>query len=154
LVWGDWQLDSPFWCAYLAEQPPDQTYRLKEVVMYIYEFKGKKPIKTLSGLVIASDFTRVVLGNRGAYVEFGTEHINLDVMNIKAARHYFYTEYATTDGIKVYYQIHKVSYADYIPGMWYISPIHLQGFERTGKYIYDASALWDKTKSRVLKGIA
>jgi hypothetical protein len=121
--------------------------------MYRYEFKGERPIKTISGVVVASDFTRIVHGNRGAYVEFDTECINLDAMNIKAMRHYFYTEYATIDNIKVYFQLHKVSYADYLPGMWYISPIHLQGFERSGKYIYDGSAEWNRLQSKVLKEV-
>jgi hypothetical protein len=99
--------------------------------MYKYEFVGDRPIKTLSGLVIASDFKRIAIGNRGAYVEFSTAQIVPSAVHITTMRHYYYVEYVTPDGIKVYYQLHKVGYANYIPGMWYIAPIHLQGFERT-----------------------
>jgi hypothetical protein len=81
--------------------------------------------------VIASDFKRIAIGNRGSYVEFGTEQIVPSAVHITATHHYYYVEYKTTDGIKVYYQLHRVSYANYVPEMWYIAPMHLQGFERT-----------------------
>jgi hypothetical protein len=102
--------------------------------MYKYEFTGERPIKTKSGLVIASDFVRIVYGSRGAYVEFDGCKLITTSLHIVSVHHYYYIEYATTDNIKVYFQLHMVNYADYIRGMWYIAPTHLQGFIRAERY--------------------
>ena len=101
--------------------------------MYRYEFVGERPIKTLSGLIIAEDFTRIVLGGRGAYVEFSGEQIYDVVLNKLDTHHYYYIEMVVDKNIKVYFQLHTVKYADYKVHMYYISPIYLQGFIRVGK---------------------
>ena len=117
----------------MAEQPRPSYEKGQK--MYTYEFVEERPIKTLSGLVVANDFVRIVNGGRGAYVEFKGESLITSAFHIVSVKHFYYIEYATTDNVKAYFQLHKVSYADYLRGMWYISPIHLQGFKRSGKYI-------------------
>ena len=107
--------------------------------MYKYEFVGERPIKTKSGVVVASDFTRIVHGGRGAYVEFSFEQMEHISMHRVHTYHYYYNEFATIDDIKVYFQLHRVKYADYIPTMFYISPVYLKGFVRAGKYIIGLS---------------
>jgi hypothetical protein len=99
-----------------------------------YEFKGKLPIKTKSGLVVASSYSRIVHGGRGAYIEFHDSHIDKAVLIPVAQPHYYYDEYRTLDGIKVYHQIKQVSYADYQIGYWYITPTQLQDFIVIGRY--------------------
>ena len=102
-----------------------------------YSFTGTLPISTKTGIPIADDFTRIVHGGRGAYVEFDCvknifipEKEQWRVRSEKA----FYTEHRTSDGIKVYHQKKLVDYADYQVGKWYISPIYLEDFEVVGKY--------------------
>ena len=93
---------------------------------------------TMSGLVIANGYRRLVIGGRGAYIEFSDEHIehlNLYVPDNEKYRFQsdwpskvFYFEYRTIDecNVKVYHQNQHVGYADYQPGMYYISPSDLQ----------------------------
>lgn len=90
--------------------------------------------KTNSGLIIAIGYRRLVVGQRGAYVEFADEHIehkHLYVPEDQKYRFYgdwpdkvFYFEYRTDDesNVMVYHQNQYVGYADYKPGMYYIAP--------------------------------
>jgi hypothetical protein len=81
---------------------------------------------TESKLHVATGYNRVVIGERGPYVEFELEHlVPLSLVEV-AAEHYYYTELKTVrDSVKVYVQLHPVDYADYIPGKCYISPFEL-----------------------------
>ena len=99
--------------------------------MFLYEFDNQLPIKTLSGLVIATNYIRVVYGGRGAYVEFSPSQIIVQVLHTSDIKHYYYIELQTLDNVKVYLQKHCVSYADYLLNMYYITPVALQNFRRT-----------------------
>ena len=101
--------------------------------MFLYEFTNTLPIKTLSGLIVASNYVRIVYGGRGAYVEFSFEQVFTHLLTKSITPHYYFVEYRTSDNIMAYFQKHKVSYADYLPNMFYISPVFLQNFERTQK---------------------
>lgn len=90
---------------------------------------------TLKGLILATGYSRVVIGGRGPYVEFETEHIRKDNLYIpKHAEHKlsqsvcYYHEYRSKDEcyVKAYYQQMGVSYADYVIGKWYIDPEKLK----------------------------
>lgn len=86
------------------------------------------------GQTIATDYTRIVIGNRGPYVEIEEAAINLDLLSLHP-RHqgrcnnlsnYFYLWYIVQGSfIKVYKQLRRVDYADYVPGKFYISPFEL-----------------------------
>ena len=104
--------------------------------MYHYTFVGQLPVKTLSGLAIASDFTRIVYGERGAYVEFASKQMVKKALRISTTPHWYYKEFRTVDSTnaKVYFQRYVVSYADYKVGMYYVSPSLLSDFIRRGKY--------------------
>lgn len=104
--------------------------------MYKYVYTGERPITTKSGTAIATDFTRIVHGGRGAYIEFTIEQIFFMVLKRIHLHHYYYDEFVIDDIVKVYFQIHTVDYADYRVGYYYISPIYLKGFERDGKYTF------------------
>ena len=83
-------------------------------------------------VAFATDFNRVVTGDKGSYFEFETEHLIKENVFIptdaqwriapKYWRNVFYYEYRTTVGnLKLYYQKKTVTYADYIVGKWYVS---------------------------------
>lgn len=99
-----------------------------------YEYRGQLPIKTKSRLIVANSYSRLVHGGRGAYVEFHDSYMEKSVLIVVAQPHYYYDEYRTLDGVKVYHQIRKVGYADYQIGYWYISPTKLQDFIVIGRY--------------------
>ena len=101
--------------------------------MYLYEFANELPIRTHSGLEVATNYSRIVYGGRGAYVEFSFDQVVKTAIFESLTPHYYYREFFTRDSThaKVYYQRHRVNYADYIPNMFYISPIFLLNFKRT-----------------------
>lgn len=108
-------------------------------------------------LVIAYSYERVVIGQRGPYVEFNKNQIIDNKLYIPKNQLYrlsdpkvYYIEFRTIDyDIKVYYQMRNVAYADYKIGYFYISPSNLykidgspcmmlnQGFEETAKEFFD-----------------
>lgn len=87
-------------------------------------------LKTKNGLQIATGYTRVVIGQRGPYVEFSKNQLVIDNMHIPEDQKYrlnhgatYYNEWRTNeDWVKIYEQKKTVKYADYKVGLWYISP--------------------------------
>jgi len=88
---------------------------------------------TKSGTLIAVGYERVVIGDRGPYIEFAPGRIMKVGWNIPAHQKWrikgqcYYVEGRTLDeaNVKMYYQKATVGYADYRVGMWYISPFDL-----------------------------
>lgn len=89
---------------------------------------------TQSGALIAKNYVRVVIGDRGPYIEFTGKHINHEALRIPASQEWrrshrgcYYLELRSTDEsyVKVYLQKRTVKYADYIIGCYYISPFDL-----------------------------
>lgn len=91
-------------------------------------------LETRSGTVIASGYNRIVIGDYGAFVEFSRAQANARHLKIKEGQSYRiedprYAEHVkylwlTADDdsdVKVYYQKRSVEYADYKPGMLYVS---------------------------------
>ncbi|GAH10872.1 unnamed protein product [marine sediment metagenome] len=87
------------------------------------------------GLLLATGYTRVVIGGRGPYIEFDSSHVVREAIHVpKHALHKlqstltYYHEYRSNDKcfVKLYYQQMGVSYADYQEEMWYISPSDLK----------------------------
>ena len=85
-------------------------------------------IHTKNGILVADKITRVVHGRRGDYAEFEVIRTRgvKKIENNTREKNGFYDEYRTSDDIKVYYQFEYVNYADYKPGLWYISVDDLQ----------------------------
>jgi len=79
---------------------------------------------------IAKSYQRVVIGQRGPYVEFNKYDIFEKELYIPTNQLYrlsdpkvYYIEFRTIDkDIKVYYQMRNVAYADYLINHFYISP--------------------------------
>lgn len=87
---------------------------------------------TKSGTIIAKGYERVVIGDRGPYIEFSTSQMEKAWHIPKEQRwrikgRCYYIECRTNDeaNVKIYYQKAEVDYADYKVGMWYISPFDL-----------------------------
>jgi len=89
---------------------------------------------TKSGTPIARNYVRIVIGDRGPYIEFIKEQINHDVTHVPEDQFWrinhrgcYYIEVRSSDesNVKIYVQKRTVKYADYVVGMYYISPFDL-----------------------------
>lgn len=81
---------------------------------------------TKSGKLMISGYKRVVIGARGPYVECELVQLNNEILHEAAERHYYYIELRSDpDDVKVYVQLKPVNYADYVPGLCYVSPFEL-----------------------------
>jgi len=91
------------------------------------------------GIRIARGYQRVVIGGRGPYVEFTEENLSgedgswsliipEDQKWRLTSKTAYYIEYRCrgTANAKIYKQVRRVDYADYIPGLFYISPFELK----------------------------
>lgn len=82
---------------------------------------------------IADRYQRVVIGQRGPYIEFTKNQIFDTSLYIPKDQLYrlsdpkvYYIEFRTIDSnVKVYYQMRSVAYADYLINHFYISPYDL-----------------------------
>lgn len=112
---------------YLAELPKE------------WDIKGNSNCKIYDTQYnpIANGYSRIVIGDYGAYVEIPLDKMILDDIIIMPGEEYrFEPEYASikyhwyclskNHDIKIYYQKHIVDYADYKPEMFYISPYELR----------------------------
>lgn len=94
---------------------------------------------TLDGTHIATGYTRIVIGDYGAFVECSPEQMQLDNVHCKPGQEYRIiderysknTKYhwltaKDNSDCKIYFQQKEVSYADYLPGMYYISPYEIE----------------------------
>lgn len=113
---------------------------------------GEDDLFTRTGLPVSQGFDRIVIGERGPYVEFSNTDLYLDNLHIPQHEKYrlnsevvYYIEYRTTDeaNVKVYCQKKTVAYADYRVGFWYISPSDLFLSDGTSVVIEQPS-LFDK----------
>ena len=104
----------------------------EEITFYTATISGPKiHRKILRGEPIAEGYLRVVIGGRGAYVEFHPNQIlgsNIYLptnarWRLSNSKVYF-EEWRSrdTNNIFIYHQLKEVAYADYIPSYWYISP--------------------------------
>lgn len=94
-------------------------------------------IASIGGFQICSKYDRVVVGDYGAYLEFREEDLLVELsitpgqewrtdaeyiakrgLNVK----YVWLEY---QGIKIYYQLGTVTYADYLVDRFYVSVLDL-----------------------------
>lgn len=75
-------------------------------------------------ILLAEGYSRVVIGDRGPYIEFDDHHINRSLIFPVPEYHVFFEEFSSCCDHKVfiYHQVKTVSYADYKPDKWYISP--------------------------------
>jgi len=107
-----------------------EIYPLTEIVS-----RGNIYFYTKSGTPIAKNYVRVVIGDRGPYIEFTEKNMNHDALRIPDSQMWrvshggcYYIELRSTDEayVKVYLQKRAVKYADYVVGFYYISPFELK----------------------------
>lgn len=107
---------------------------------------GKMPLYISEFSPISNGYQRVVIGQRGPYVEF-TKHQIMDTkLYIPKNQLYrlsdpkvYYIEFRTVENnVKVYYQMRNVAYADYLINHFYISPNDL--------YLADGNTCIKKTE--------
>lgn len=78
---------------------------------------------TSAGLPVARGWTRVVVGDYGAYLEFAPHQVALSHLTAgSGGSAYNWLRSRDSVGIKVYEQLRTVLYADYKPGFYYIAP--------------------------------
>jgi len=117
------------------------TNYIKRLKIPIIPGKGYAPeFRTRDGLLIAVGYTRIVIGERGPYIEFAETNIRKDHYRMPIAAEWrkdlgkaYYIEYRTicNSNVKIYWQKRKVIYADYKLGYYYISPFDLLADGRT-----------------------
>lgn len=107
-----------------------------------YEKRLKIPITgdsttsftTKTGRHIATGYSRIVIGDRGPYIEFDANMIDSSSLHIPKDQEYrmedmrvYYIELRSIDksNVKVYYQLKTVAYADYKLDMFYVTPFEL-----------------------------
>ncbi len=96
------------------------------------------PCYTLKGMKIATGYNRIVIGDYGAFIEFTPEQICKESLCVKPGQEFRINDPQFADrvkyhwltakdrsDIKVYFQQKTVTYADYLPGMYYISPYEI-----------------------------
>lgn len=97
------------------------------------------PLYTLAGDKVANLYSRIVIGDYGAFIEIPDNAIIKDALIIQPGQEYrlaaprfaenvkyiWYTDRQKT-GAKFYYQKKTVEYADYRVGRWYVSPYHVE----------------------------
>jgi len=83
----------------------------------------------IAGELLATTYTRIVIGDHGAYVEISPEAIRMDALRLKLGQECRvqnplckYVWYESKEGDKVYYQKGTVKYADYKIGQYYVDP--------------------------------
>ncbi len=95
------------------------------------------PLYFKDGIQFASNYIRIVHGDRGKYIELNKSQIliqlkskfNQQLPDKVSNEQFFYYWLMPIDRTeKIYWQIKTVNYADYKPGLYYISPSLLQSF--------------------------
>lgn len=92
-------------------------------------------LKTLGGTLLSVGYERIVIGDYGAFVEISPTSICEEALCCKQGQEYRYTDERFAEKVKylwltakdqsdckIYLQKKTVTYADYVPGMYYISP--------------------------------
>lgn len=121
--------------------PPDLSAEV--IAKYIaalpsgFKLDGEPDIElyTLMGTRIAKGYTRIVVGDYGAFIEIPEELMDKTLLMVAPGQAYRindknfcdrvkYYWFTISDGsaIKIYLQKRTVVYADYRPGMFYVSP--------------------------------
>lgn len=97
-------------------------------------YGGKINLFTKEGTLLCESYNRIVIGDYGAFIEIEPLEINTSMIKIKEGQEYrtndpkylysvkyeWFTMKDESD-IKIYWQKRKVSYADYKPGLIYVS---------------------------------
>lgn len=104
----------------------------------------KAPLYTANGTILCDEYSRVVIGDYGAFVEFvseptGTEFVvqpgqeyRINDKRFNKSVKYVWLTVDDGSGVKIYKQRKRVTYADYMPKRYYVS-VH-ECFQTNGGY--------------------
>lgn len=105
----------------------------------VEEGDGSVILYDMAGVMICHGYTRIVVGDYGAFIEFSEEQAAVCNFMIKPGQEFRATQeqylarekyiwLTTQNGSfpKIYKQLRTVPYADYLPGMYYVSPFEVQ----------------------------
>lgn len=102
-----------------------------------------KPLYSTAGTLLCKAYDRIVIGDYGAFIEVKPSDMLTDNLCVAKGQEYRYTDrykdrikyywLTAKDGsnVKVYQQLKGVTYADYQPDRFYISPFEASLQERT-----------------------
>lgn len=112
-----------------------ETYREALPEWCVPEGEPETKLYSLDGTLLCVGYTRIVIGDYGAFVEISPGQVILKNIEYKRGQEYRYQDERYAGHVKyqwltakdrsrckIYYQMLPVSYADYKPGMYYISP--------------------------------
>ena len=113
--------------------------KYKEMLTIPLDDGSNIPLCVNVPIVISNGYNRIVIGQRGPYIEFNKNDIFEKELYIPKSQLYrlsdpkvYYIEFRTIEGeAKVYYQMRSVAYADYKIGYFYISPSDLYKVDGT-----------------------
>lgn len=122
----------------MGNKYPDNTVLLGDDSRLKLEGDQSTAFFSESGLLLAKGYRKVVIGKRGAYVEFDGKNIVLENLHIPGEERWrvrsdtaYYIEYRSNckSNVMVYWQKRYVQYADYELGKWYMTPsdLYLKG---------------------------
>ena len=101
---------------------------------FIITGEPSTPLYSPLGTTIATGYTRIVVGDYGAFIEFSKKQAIKDNLKIQSGQEfrtypkykdkvkYIWLTARDDSAIKVYYQKRTVTYADYRAEMLYVSP--------------------------------
>lgn len=104
-----------------------------------YQISGKRmALYSKDGTLIAKGYDRIVIGHYGAFIEISPDDMVMDNIVVKRGQEYrinnpkyservkyqWFTARDRSD-CKLYFQQKGVTYADYKPNKWYISPFEI-----------------------------
>ena len=100
-----------------------------------FKITGSNTDKLFStnGVLLSTGYKRIVIGDYGAYIEFDRLQASVSNFIIDKSQKYRLSDrfinnikylWMTTqyNDVKIYYQLRGVTYADYKPNMYYVSP--------------------------------
>lgn len=101
----------------------------------VLEGNLQTPLYSSAGTTLCTGYNRIVIGDYGAFIEISPEQIIKENLIVKKGQEfrinepqykdrvkYHWLTAKDTSDCKIYFQQKTVEYADYIPGMYYISP--------------------------------
>ena len=108
-------------------------YFTDNIPRFLHVGGDDKPLYTTKGTLICTKYSRIVVGDYGAFSEFNGADMSNDIIvkigqeyriyDEKYSKHVKYHWLTINDGsdVKIYKQIRRVAYADYRPGRYYVS---------------------------------
>lgn len=121
----------------------DQRKQYLEELPSNFKLEGNNECEIFSyGIKLSEGYDRIVIGDYGAYLEIAPERFFIENIEVTPGEEYrLKGQYRNTikylwycpkghPEIKIYAQLHRVKYADYKPGYFYISPFEVSVKEK------------------------